>query len=62
MLRTFVAVFALLVSGCASDPVWLENRVACSLDGKEMHFISKYGPIEFGSQVADADAKAACKR
>lgn len=62
MLKVFVFVFALLVSGCATDPKWLENRVTCTVDGEELHFVSKWGPVEFGSQVADSDAKAVCKR
>jgi starvation-inducible outer membrane lipoprotein len=62
MLKVFVFTLALLVSGCASDPKWLENRVLCTVDGEEMHVVSKWGPIEFGSQIADSDAAAVCKK
>ena len=59
MLRILAIV---LLTGCASDPVWLENRVACTADEEELHVISKWGPIEFGSEIAKADAKAICKK
>jgi len=55
------ALLALLLAGCSSSPKWLENRVACTVDGKEAHVVSKWGPISIGSEVATADAKVICK-
>lgn len=49
---------ALILSGCASSPKWLENRIALTADGKEAHVLSVWGPISIGSKIADSDAKA----
>lgn len=62
MLRVFVFVFALLVSGCSSTPTWLENRIACTVDGKQAHAVSVWGLFSIGSRIAEADAAAVCKR
>jgi hypothetical protein len=50
-----------LTAGCSSTPKWLETRAVCTLDGKEAHVLSKWGPVSLGSKLADADAKAICE-
>jgi starvation-inducible outer membrane lipoprotein len=52
---------AAMLAGCSSSPKWLENRAVCTVDGKEAHTISKWGPIGIGSKLADSDAKVICK-
>ena len=59
-MRLAALLLAAMLAGCASDPTWLENRIACTPDGTELHVISKWGAIEFGSQMSDADAAAVC--
>lgn len=55
-------LFALTqLTGCATRPVWLENRVACTLDRKELHALSKWGPFSIGSVISASDAEVACK-
>jgi hypothetical protein len=50
-----------MVAGCGS-PRWLENRVACTVDGAEAHVISKWGPLGVGAKIAPDDARVLCKR
>lgn len=52
---------ALLLAGCGS-PRWLENRVACTVDGSEAHVISKWGPLGVGAKISADDARVLCKR
>ena len=47
------------MAGCGNMR-WLENRAVCTLDGKEAHTISKYGPLGIASRLADADAAVLC--
>ena len=58
-MKSTIIIAALLLSGCGT---MLENRVACTVDGKEAHFISKWGPTGIATKIADGDAKALCKR
>lgn len=58
---TAAAMLLLLLSGCASQQ-WLENRVACTVDGTELHAISKWGLFSIGSEIAAADAAVVCKK
>jgi hypothetical protein len=58
-LFALLALFAL--SGCAQLSK-LENRVACTPDGKEMLYASMYGPIGIASRVDAKDAKALCAK
>lgn len=62
MLRRLLmpVMLGLLLAGCGSTPKLLENRAACTLDGTELHVLSKWGPISIGTQLAPADAAAVC--
>lgn len=53
---------AAMLAGCGSQPKLFENRASCTLDGKELHVLSKWGRFSIGTQVADADAVVACAR
>ncbi len=48
------------MAGCGNMR-WLENRAVCTLDGKEAHTVSKWGPLGIASRLADADAAVICK-
>ena len=56
-----LALACALMAGCGNMR-WLENRAVCTLDGKEAHTISKYGPLGIASRLADADAAVLCGR
>jgi hypothetical protein len=58
---TVLFTLCALLAGCSS-PRWLENRVACTVDGSEAHVISKWGPVGVGAKIADDDARVLCKR
>lgn len=60
MLKVFVFVLLALLSGCASRPTWLENRIACTADGQQLHALSLWGPFSIGSPIAAADAAVVC--
>lgn len=51
-----------LLAGCGSNPLkgTFENRLACSLDGREGYFVSKYGWLGISAEVAAADAAGMC--
>jgi uncharacterized lipoprotein YajG len=60
-MRTLAILAALvLLSGC-STLSQLENRVACTPDGKQMVYVSMYGPIGVASRISETDAQAICK-
>ena len=59
-MRLFSLSFVLLLSACSTTPKWLENRVACTVDKREAHFISKWGMFGVGSEIAKADAEVIC--
>lgn len=60
-MRAALLIACAFLAGCASRPSWLENRVVCTLDRKEAHVLSKWGPVSIGAVLADADAAEACK-
>jgi hypothetical protein len=55
-------LLGLLLAGCSTRPKLMENRAACTLDGTELHVLSKWGPFSIGTRVADADAATVCKK
>jgi hypothetical protein len=61
-MKAATIVVCVLLSGCASRPVWLENRAVCTVGGVEAHVISKWGPFSIGSPLAAADAEVMCKK
>lgn len=62
MIRKAVLIFAMVpLAGCSSLST-LENRVACTADGKEMLYASMYGPIGIASRVDEKDAKLLCAK
>jgi hypothetical protein len=56
-----VLALAVVLTGCGSVKM-LENRAVCTVDGKEAHTVSKYGPLGIAARIADADAAVICKR
>jgi hypothetical protein len=55
-----IALLALLtLTGCGT---YFENRVACTVDGKESHLVSKWGAFSIGAKIAESDAAIICKR
>ena len=61
-MRLLALIPVALLAGCSSAPKWLENRIACTVDGAEAHVVSKWGPVSVGSKIADADAKVVCAK
>lgn len=59
-VRALALLAVTFLSGCATRPEWLENRAACTLDRRELHVLSKWGPFSIGSIVSEADAVYAC--
>lgn len=62
MKTTIIFALLVLLSGCGTDPKWMENRVACTVDKSEAFVISKWGPLAIGSPLAKADAATICVR
>jgi uncharacterized lipoprotein YajG len=61
-MKLLILIPLVLLTGCSTSPKWLENRVACTADGKEAHVLSKWGPVSIGARLADSDAKVVCSR
>jgi uncharacterized lipoprotein YajG len=61
-MKLLVLIPLAMLAGCSTSPKWLENRVACTADGKEAHVISKWALFSIGAKLADGDAKAVCSR
>lgn len=51
---------ALLLSGCATRPEMLENRLACSVNGDTAWVVSMWGAIGVASTLARRDATRVC--
>lgn len=64
MKLIFGLVMAVLLSGCSTTLFkgTFENRLACSMDGKEVYFLSKYGWVSVGAEISPKDLPAECKR
>ena len=60
MKTAITLALALSVAGCANSPKFLENRLACTVDGSELYAVSKWGPFGLGTQIAQADAAKVC--
>ena len=52
---------SVLLGGCATNPKWFENRIACTLDRTEAHVLSKWLNFSIGSEIAKADSAVACR-
>ena len=59
-MKLLVLIPIALLAGCSTSPTWLENRVACTVDGSEAHVLSKWALFSIGAKLADGDAKAVC--
>lgn len=57
----YMIVLAALLAGCSSPPKWVENRVVCTVDKSEAHFLSKWGLFGITSEIAEPDARVICK-
>jgi hypothetical protein len=60
-MKIAVILAAALLSGCSTANL-LTNRVACTVDGKQAHYVSLYGPLGIASKVDESDAAVICKR
>ena len=58
LLIAVISVGAL--SGCATNPARWENRVVCTIDRSEAHFIRKWWGFSIGSMIAKADGQVLC--
>jgi len=58
---TLIALAALL-AGCGTLKGAFENRVVCTVDGSELHALSKWGPVSLGYKIADTGARVVCAR
>lgn len=57
MTKLLLVISAVTLTGCGTI---FENRVVCTVDGKDAYFISKYANVSVGAQIAKADAEVIC--
>jgi hypothetical protein len=55
-----IAMATIVLSGCSAFKGTFENRLACSMDGIEAYFVSKYGWLGISAEVAQKDASLVC--
>ncbi len=61
MNRIFTLLAATcMLSGCSAFKGTFENRLACSMDGAEAYFVSKYGWVGISAEVSNKDVPAVC--
>ena len=60
-LFLFLAVSSLL-GGCSAFKGTFENRIACTLDGGEALFVSKYGWLGISAEVSAKDTPSICSQ
>lgn len=60
MKKLALLLLTLLLPGCG-ELKFLENRVSCTLDGKQGYFCSNYGPLCVGAKIAPEDVAVMCK-
>lgn len=65
ILLVAIVLVAMLLSGCASFQSAtkgnFENRLSCSLDGKQAYFLSEWFKwLSLGARIAESDAAVAC--
>ena len=63
-MKLLGVLLSVLLAGCSVTlPKGVfENRLACSLDGKEVYFLSKYGWVSIGAEIASQDVPQECRR
>lgn len=59
-MKTSIILLSLFLLSACSTPKFLENRVACTVDKTEAHFISKWGMFSIGSSIAKGDKDVIC--
>jgi len=65
MKRLLLTLWVLALTGCTSTGMFkgtFENRLACSMDGKEVYFLSKYGWLSIGAEIAAQDVPQECRK
>jgi len=65
MKQLFCAMLVLVLCGCSSTSLFkgtFENRLACSKDRKSVYFLSKYGWVSIGAEIAPEDLPQECRR
>lgn len=58
-MKLCLLLLTVLLSGCSTVSSF-DNRVSCSLDGKEAYVNSMYGPLGVTSKVDKRDAEVIC--
>ena len=61
MKRLALLLLALPLAGCSTLEAF-DNRISCSMDGRQAYVNSMYGPLGVSSKVAASDAKVICAR
>lgn len=62
MKHTLALILAAsLLAGCSTTEL-LANRITCTVDGKQAHVVSLYGPLGIASKIDPDDAAVVCKR
>jgi len=50
------------LSGCATKPSFLDNRVVCTVAQDKAFAVSQWGPVGISAEIAEADRKVICAK
>jgi hypothetical protein len=59
--RLFLLTVLVALSGCATRPEWLANRLTCAVAGDKSYVASMWGPIGIASVIDDKDTAVLCQ-
>jgi hypothetical protein len=62
MVKTLIALTLVgVLSGCATRPAFLENRVVCTVAKDKAFGVSQWGPLGITAEVSPKDAAVICR-
>ena len=65
MQKKLIIIAALVslgaLSGCATKPHFLDNRVVCTVAQDKAFAVSQWGPVGISAEIAEADTKVICQ-
>ena len=50
-----------VLSGCATKPSFLENRVVCTVAQDKAFVVSQWGPVGISGEIAKQDREVICR-
>lgn len=62
MLKILSLVAILALTGCATKPAFLDNRVVCTVSKDKAFVVSQWGLVGISAEIAKQDQEAICPK